>query len=307
MRNYIGHRKLYYCISGTLVVAAIAAIILFGFRLGIDFKSGSLWEVKIPNTTINNVKTFFISTLHQNVETVAYDSQSETYSITTEVISEATRQQYLTQLQNQFGGGVQDVSFSSVSPVVSAQLEQNAIWAIILVLVFISLFVAFAFRKVSRPVSSWKYGLLTLTTLFHDVVIPAGLYSVLSRYLGIAADSNFLVALLVVMGFSVHDTIVVFDRVRENLVKFRGREDFAAIVNRSINETMRRSLSTSFTLILVLLAIYLLGPLSLKYFVLTMLVGTTVGAYSSIFIASPLLVTWNNWKTGKQKKGQSKN
>jgi preprotein translocase subunit SecF len=217
------------------------------------------------------------------------------------VISETSRQQYLTQLETKFGSGVQDVSFSSVSPTISAQLEQNAIWAIILVLVFISLFISFAFRKVSQPISSWKYGVLTLITLFHDVVIPAGLYAVLGKYLGVAADSNFLVALLVVMGFSVHDTIVVFDRVRENLVKYRGREDFGSIVNRSINETIRRSISTSFTLILVLLAIYLLGPLSLKYFVLTILVGTTVGAYSSILIASPLLVTWNNWRNKKQK------
>ncbi len=301
MINYVGHRKIYYWISGVLVVASLASILLFGFRLGIDFKSGSLWEVKVPNTTLGTVKDFFTSTLHQNVQSVALDSQSGTYSITTDVITEATRQQYLTQLQTKFGSGVQDVSFSSVTPTISSQLEHNAILAIVFVLVFISLFIAFAFRKVSQPVSSWKYGTLTLLTLFHDVVIPAGLYSILGRYLGVAADSNFLVALLVVMGFSVHDTIVVFDRVRENLVKFRGREDFGSIVNRSINETFRRSVSTSFTLILVLLAIYFLGPVSLKYFVLTILVGTTVGAYSSILIASPLLVTWNDLKNRKRK------
>ncbi|MCL4405118.1 protein translocase subunit SecF [Patescibacteria group bacterium] len=302
MINYVGHRKIFYCISGLLVIVAIAAICLWGFRLGIDFRSGSLWEVKIPDTNIQGVKDFFASTLHQDVQTVAFDSKSGTYSITTDVITEATRQQYLSQLETSFGSGVQDVSFATVSPTVSSQLGQEAIIAIVLVLVFISLYVAFAFRKVSQPVSSWKYGTLTLTTLFHDVVIPAGLYAVLGRFLGVTADSNFLVALLVVMGFSVHDTIVVFDRVRENLVKYRGREEFGAIVNRSVNETMRRSLSTSFTLILVLLAIYLLGPLSLRYFVLTILVGTTVGAYSSIFIASPMLVTWNNLGKGKTKR-----
>lgn len=302
MINYVGHRRIFYCISGVLVVAAITAICLWGFRLGIDFKSGSLWEVKIPNTSIQGVENFFVSDLHQNVQTVAFDAKSGTYSITTDVITEATRQQYLSQIQNHFGSGVEDVSFSTVSPTISNQLAQNAIIAILLVLVFISLFVAFAFRKVSQPVSSWKYGTLTLTTLFHDVVIPAGLYAVLGRYLGVTADSNFLVALLVIMGFSVHDTIVVFDRVRENLIKYRGREEFGAIVNRSIGETMRRSISTSFTLILVLLSIYLFGPLSLRYFVLTILVGTTVGAYSSIFIASPLLVTWNSLSKGKTKK-----
>lgn len=302
MINYVGYRKIYYSISLILVVIAIAAIAVFKFQLGIDFKSGSLWEVQIPNSNPTVVENYFTNTLHQNVDSIAVDSQTNTYSITMNVISEQTRQQYLTDLESQFGSGVQDVSFSSVSPTISSQLEQNAIWAIVLALVFISLFIAFAFRKVSQPVSSWKYGSLALLTLFQNILISAGFYSILGKYLGVAADSNFLVALLVVAGFSVHDTIVVFDRVRENLVKYRGKEDFAAIVNRSINETMRRSVSTSFTLILVLLAIYFLGPLSLKYFVLTILVGTTVGAYSSIFIASPLLITWNSWSNPGKKK-----
>ena len=168
--------------------------------------------------------------------------------------------------------------------------------AIVFVLVGISLYIAFAFRKVSRPISSWKYGLVTLITLMHNVAIPAGMMAVLSRYYGVAIDTNFVVALLVVMGFSVHDTIVVFDRIRENIVRSRHDIGFNEIINRSVRETMRRSINTSLTLILVLLALYFMGPVSLKYFILTMLVGTTVGIYSSIFVASPLLTLFDRRK-----------
>ena len=164
----------------------------------------------------------------------------------------------------------------------------------IFVILGISFYVAFAFRKVYQPVSSWVYGLITLLTLFHDVVIPAGLLALLGHYARIEIDSNFVVALLVVMGFSVHDTIVVFDRIRENLLLDRGKTAFSELVNRSINQTMARSVNTSLTLIFVLLAIYFVGPVSLHYFVLTLLVGVTTGIYSSIFVASPLLVIWHN-------------
>ncbi len=300
MINFIKYRNLFFWVSGVLVVAGIVATALFGFRLGIDFTSGSLWQLKIPNTDANTVNNYFTSTLRVETSNVSYDSQSQIYAVTSKEISDQSRQQYLGELKQRFGDGVQDVDFWNVSPSVSQELRQNAVMAIVFVLVGISLYVAFAFRKVSRPVSSWKYGIITLLTLAHDVIIPAGLYAVLGKYLGIAADTNFMVALLVVMGFSVHDTIVVFDRIRENLIIYRGKETLSEIVNRSINETIRRSISTSFTLVLVLLALYFLGPLGLKFFVLTILVGTIVGAYSSIFIASPLLTVWQKFSERKR-------
>ncbi|MEK7641173.1 MAG: protein translocase subunit SecF, partial [Patescibacteria group bacterium] len=159
-----------------------------------------------------------------------------------------------------------------------------------LVLLAISLYVAFAFRKVSKPVSSWKYGIITLITLFHDALVPAGMFAVLGRLLNLEVDTNFVVAILVVVGFSVHDTIVVFDRIRENL-RIAGSNvgDFSSLVNSSINQTFARSINTSLTLILTLVALYFLGPAALQYFVLTILVGVVMGTYSSIFIASPLL------------------
>jgi preprotein translocase subunit SecF len=300
MVNFIKYRSLFFWISGILIAASITAVLIFGFRLGIDFTSGSLWQLKIPATNANAVNTFFTSTLHVETANVSYDPQSQTYSVTSKEITDQSRQQYLEELKQHFGDGVENVDFWNVSPAVSQELKRNAIIAIILVLFGISLYVAFAFRKVSRPVSSWKYGFITLLTLAHDVIIPAGLYAVLGKYLGVAADTNFMVALLVVMGFSVHDTIVVFDRIRENLIIYRGKEDFSGIVNRSVNETLRRSVSTSFALILVLIALFFMGPSSLKFFVLTILVGTLVGTYSSIFIASPLLVVWQKLSERKR-------
>jgi preprotein translocase subunit SecF len=184
----------------------------------------------------------------------------------------------------------QELSFQSISPSVGANLRNDAIIAIILVLIGISLYIAFAFRKASRPISSWKYGWITLLTLFHDVAIPAGLLAILGHFRNVQIDSDSIVALLVVMGFSVHDTIVVFDRIRENLLNHRGKMPFSTIINDSVNQTLARSINTSLTLILVLLSLYFVGPADLQYFVLTLLVGVTTGIYSSIFIASPALV-----------------
>jgi len=161
----------------------------------------------------------------------------------------------------------------------------------LLVLLGISLYIAFAFRRVSRPVSSWKYGIITLLTLFHDALIPAGLMALLGWLYGAEVGINFIVAILVVMGFSVHDTIVVFDRIRENIqLEKNSNSGFAELVNKSVLQTFARSINTSLTLVLVLLALYFLGADSLRNFILIILVGVVVGTYSSIFVASPLLV-----------------
>lgn len=157
----------------------------------------------------------------------------------------------------------------------------------------ISLYIAFAFRHASKAVSSWKYGLVALFTLVHDVLVPAGVFAYLGSRLDLVIDTNFIVALLLVMGFSVHDTIVVFDRIRENIVKSR-HVKMDAIVNKSVNETLARSINTSLTLVVVLLALFFMGPASQKFFVLTMLIGTITGTYSSIFMASPMLSLFRN-------------
>jgi len=203
-------------------------------------------------------------------------------------ISETTHQALLSSLQEKFGN-VEELQFSSIGPVIGSELRRKSITAFLLILLGISLFVAFAFRKASYPVSSWKYGVVTLVTLFHDVIIAAGFFAALSWITGAELDINIVVAMLVIMGFSVHDTIVVFDRIRENVLLSEGKGEFEDIVNSSVKQTLTRSINTSLTLVVVLISLYIFGAGTLRDFTLLILVGTIVGTYSSIFLASPFL------------------
>lgn len=286
------HKNYFLIGSILLILLGGATVAVFGFKLGIDFTSGSLWQIKIPNVTPVDVRDAFRTDLGIEEVGLSYDSETQTYSISFKEITDAERQTYLGILKQKFGEGVESLDFWTISPVVSQELKRKAILAIALVALAISLYIAFAFRKVSRPISSWKYGVVTLFTLVHDVAIPAGLFAILGKTIGATVDTNFVVALLFVMGFSVHDTIVVFDRVRENLILFRDKMKLDEIVNQSILQTLHRSINTTLTLVLVLLAIYFFGPESIKLFILTILVGTVAGAYSSILVASPLLALW---------------
>ncbi len=292
MFNVLKYKNYFLGFSATLVVAAWVCIAIFGLRPGIDLKGGTEWQFTVAQSGV---------TAAQVQEAIASAEQDRNVQVTAEsdgsflvklpAVSEAEHQADLVTLTGKFGK-VNEESFSSIGPAIGAELAVKSEWAIVFVLVAISLYIAYAFRKVSEP-KSWKYGLVTLLTLVHDVSIPAGLLAVLGILSGVEIDSNFIVALLVVMGFSVHDTIVVFDRIRENVILHRGKKtSFYDVVNTSVRETFARSVNTSFTLFLVLLALIFFGPTSLFYFVLTILVGTIFGTYSSIFVASPLLYIW---------------
>jgi preprotein translocase subunit SecF len=186
---------------------------------------------------------------------------------------------------------VSELRFESIGPAIGAELRTKAMWSLILVLVAIAVYVAYAFRKVSRPVASWKYGLITLiAALLHDVLIPLGVFAVLGKVFLVEINSAFIAAILTILGFSVHDTIVVFDRIRENLLKTGGA--FHEIVERSVNETLARSINTTITTLLPLFAIFFWGGETLKYFALALIIGLVAGTYSSIFLASPLLVVF---------------
>ncbi len=291
MLNIVGHKKIWFTISIILVGIAVLAIATYGFQESAELKGGTLWEFKIPGQTLSvaDVQNELTNNLHIADAEVNMDNGDQSFLVRFDSIDEPTHQQYLNELTTVWPS-FQELSFQSISPSVGVNLRNNSIIAIILVLIGISLYIAFAFRKASRPISSWKYGWITLITLFHDVAIPAGMLAILGHFKNVQIDSDFIVALLVVMGFSVHDTIVVFDRIRENLLNHRGKIPFSTIINNSVNQTLARSINTSLTLILVLLALYFVGPADLQYFVLTLLVGVTTGIYSSIFIASPALV-----------------
>lgn len=291
MLNIVGHKKIWFTISIILVGIAVLAIATYGFQESAELKGGTLWEFKVSgqNLSVADVQNELTDNLHINGAQVSADAGDQSFLVIFGSISETLHQQYVNELTTQWPS-FQELSFQLISPSVGANLRNDSIIAIILVLVGISLYIAFAFRKASRPISSWKYGWVTLLTLFHDVAIPAGMLAILGHFANVQIDSDIIVALLVVMGFSVHDTIVVFDRIRENLLNHRGKVPFATIINDSVNQTLARSINTSLTLILVLLSLYFVGPADLQYFVLTLLVGVTTGIYSSIFIASPALV-----------------
>jgi preprotein translocase subunit SecF len=291
--NIIGKKNIFLTISSILVLASVISIVVFGLKLGIDFTGGTLWQFKFIEKDVSKDElSNFIKTKLEVMDAIIITQPEQGFLIRSKEIDEARHQKNL-ELLNQDFGKIEELRFENIGPSIGAELQKKAITAFVLVLLAISLYIAFAFRKVSHPVSSWKYGIITLITLFHDAVIPIGLLAVLGRFLNIEIDISSTVAILVVIGFSVHDTIVVFDRVRENLkTKEIGKIEFSALVNQSVNQTIVRSINTSLTLILVLVALFFFGALSLKYFVLVILTGTVVGTYSSIFVASPLLVLW---------------
>jgi len=288
--EFVKNRKINYTISFVLIATSIVSLALFGLKPGMDFVGGSLLELNLNKIAVSSdqIKSVFAQFGINDVIVSAIGDNG--LLIRTKEISEDQHQQIIKQLTSQFPG-VEESRFESVGPAIGRELKNKSITGVVFVLLGICLYLTWAFRKVSRPMSSWKYGVVTLIALLHDVLIPAGIFALLGHLRGIEIDSNFIVALLVVLGFSVHDTIVVLDRIREKLRLMPGLE-FGSTINQSINETLSRSINTSLTLVLVLLALLLFGPASLWNFVLVLLIGTVCGTYSSIFIASPLLYEW---------------
>lgn len=303
--HIVTHRKIYYFISFLLLAASIAAIGIWGLNPGIDFKGGSVIEVeyKADRPTLEQVNAA-LSTLSLGGTSVR-PVGDKGYIVRTRHLSESERTPLLTALSLGKVGNLDEKRFDSVGPLLGKEARNKSVAAIILVLVIIVLFITFVFRKVSEPVSSWKYGLIAIFALLHDVIIPTGAFAVLGHFKGYEIDTLFITALLVILGFSIHDTIVVFDRVREHLRNRSGNTSFEQIVGDSIGETFTRSINTSLTVILTLLAMYFVGPESTKAFILALLIGIIAGTYSSIFLGSPLLVTvekWQNRNAGTKRK-----
>jgi len=293
MINIVGKRKIFYSISGALVGAGILSIFIWGLHFGIDFKGGSLIEVEFleQRPTVALVKEKIISSGLGEVS--IQPSGDKIIMLRMKDLDETAHQQILQSLES--FGQIEEKRFDSVGPVIGEELKSRAYTAIFVVLLLIILYIAFAFRHVSRPVQSWKYGAAAIIALVHDVFIPTGIFSILGHYMGIEIDLLFVTGLLTILGFSVHDTIVVFDRIRENLRKGVAKT-FEETVNVSINQTMVRSINTSLTVFLALLAIFIFGGESIKYFALLLIIGIFFGTYSSIFVASSILVSWETWR-----------
>jgi len=290
--NFTKFSLIYYIISGILIIASVVCLITFGLKFGIEFTGGSNMQLLFLDQRPANDQ---ISKQLQDFnlgEITIQPTGEKGVILKFKGIDEATHQQILDKINST--NPVEEKSFQFIGPSVGQELKNKTQISIILALLAITIYIAFAFRKVSRPISSWKYGITSLIALFHDIIIPLGMFAVLGHYYNIEITIPIIAALLTVLGFSVHDTIVIFDRIRENILR-KGMGQFEETVNYSLNQTVGRSLSTVFSTLLPLITLFFFGGDTLKYFSLALIIGITAGAYSSVFIASPLLVSWNNW------------
>lgn len=297
MLQIIQKRKYAYAFSLLLTGVSIVLIVVWGLKFGIDFKGGTLMEVRFSQNPVPQVQEVEATLLDLSLKSLTIQPTDNSGMLLRFLASdETTNDQVLakltaldpqiTQLRTDFIGGS-----------VSEQIKKNALTGIILSIIGIALYIAWAFRRVSGIVTSWEYGLGAVIALAHDIVIVIGLFVILGHYYDIEVGIPFIAALLTILGYSVNDTIVVYDRVRENLMRSSKKEHFEGIVNRSLNETLGRSVNTSLTVIITLVAIVLFGSDSIRYFGVALLAGVVFGTYSSIYIASALLVSRYTMKT----------
>lgn len=288
--NIIKHKNWLFLLSGIVIIPGLISVVLFGLKPSIDFTGGSRTELNLtiaPEQT-NDLKDY-LSSNKIPVQEVIKSAPNEVL-IRTQAISQKQKDGMVKLVQKKYPQS-SERSFETVGATIGQETELNALRAVLIASLAITLYIAFAFRKVSRPIASWKFGVCAIIALLHDILVVIGIFSILGVLFHVEIDALFITALLTVMGFSVHDTIVVFDRIRENLRK-NARLPFEEIVNNSILETMNRSLNTSLTVVLVLFMLLLFGGESTRWFIAALLIGIISGTNSSIFNASPLLVLW---------------
>jgi preprotein translocase subunit SecF len=297
----IQKRSLWLSFSTLLFIFFGLAIIIWGLKFGIDFTGGSILEVKFsstrPEVTAIQTKLSDLKLGSLTVQPVGETNISLRFQET----AKEKHDEILKRLdalvnpdaKRKEKNIVEEIRYDSVGPSVGAELKSKAVNAIFWVFVAIVIYISIAFHKVSKPVSSWKYGVSALLAMFHDVIITIGVFAVLGKFFGVEINTPFVAAVLTVLGYSIHDTIVVFDRIRENLPK--SDSDFEGTVNVSLNQTLGRSINTSLTVLLTLVSIIVFGGESIRSFALALTVGIFIGTYSSIFVASPLLVVWERF------------
>jgi len=321
--HIITYKKFYLALAAVIMLTSLTIVLTLGFKPSIEFTGGSLTEVTYSNlpdkTVVEEAVTAigFISSVRYSKTDVG-----EGYLVSTRDLAEEERALLASTLTG-LSEGSEITRFTSIGPVIGQELKDKAVWAVGAILLLTICYVAFAFAGIGWPVSSWVYGFITIFVLLHDILVPMAAMSLLGYFLGAQADVLFVTVLLTILGYSVNDTIVIFDRIREKLKEFRtetkkkvkvlGGADqeevtytlnkpFGEIVGQAIMETLARSINTSLTVVFALLALYIFGSSVTQTFVLILLVGVVAGAYSSIFIASPLLVLYEEWHTRKNKK-----
>ena len=296
--QFMKYKWLYFGVSLLVTLPGLFSLLTSGLKLSIDFTGGSLLELQASQSA--QISHFFTVAENQGLELASVQPSSDhTYLLRLKPISQDQADKLKQELAATLGQ-VTETRFETVGPTIGAELTRKAILAVVVASIFIIVYITWSFKTIPRPYSSWKFGASAVIALLHDVLIVVGLYSLFGRLFGVEIDALFVTALLTVIGFSVHDTIVVFDRIRENLGKY-SEFPFEELVNHSLLQTLGRSLSTSLTVVFVLLALLLFGGASIRNFVLALLVGIISGTYSSIFNASPLLVVWNKIQNKSRK------
>ncbi|MDO8637987.1 MAG: protein translocase subunit SecF [Candidatus Daviesbacteria bacterium] len=283
------YKAIYFIFSLLVILPGLYYLFTSGLKLGIDFTGGALLEYQFnKKVNANELRQQIIS---QGIEVGQITpSLDNIYIIRTKLLEQKKIDQLKSSLSSKFGP-INERRIEFVGPVIGAELQQKAIIGVILASVVIVLYLAFSFRKIPKPQSSWRFGITAVVALIHDILIVIGMFAIFGKFLGVEIDTLFVTSLLTVIGFSVHDTIVVFDRIRENLIKHMGKK-FTEVVNLSILQTLGRSLNTSLTVVFVLLALFLFGGETLRWFVVALLIGVISGTYSSIFNATAILVWW---------------
>jgi len=302
MINFVEKRKISFFVSGILLLASIVCLFSFGLKLGLDFTGGSLMEVSFtsPRPSVDEI----VTTIRPlNIGSVVAQPTGENgFLLRMPFLTEQQHQLVLEEMRKKFdvdrsfdgSPTVREERYETIGPSVSSQLKKRSWQAAVGVIVVIILYVAYSFRKVSKPVASWKYGVAAIAASAHDVLITLGILAVLGKTHGIELTVPIVVALLTILGYSVNDTMVAFDRIRENLLK-RGSRDFDEVVNLALNETIARSINTSFTGLIAIFMLWVLGGESIQPFAFTLFIGIFLATLSSIFVTSPLLVSWHHW------------
>jgi len=285
--KFLKFAKIYFIFTGILIILSVIALVMYGLNWGIEFVGGSVVQAKYISTAPTQES---ISELGLENFTLRLD-QDNVITLRMPDVDQELKDKVNDFFYNSSLIDKDSISFESISPIIGGETKTKALRAIILSIIAIILYVAFVFRKVSRPIRSWQYGIATVIALIHDVLIPIGVFAYLGHFYNIEFSIPILTALLTIFGYSVNDTVVVFDRIRENLIRHKA-DDFKEIVDLSLNQTWIRSLNTSVTTLLVLFAIYFFGGISLNFFSLALIIGVIAGTYSSMFLASTLLVEW---------------
>ncbi len=295
MINIIKHRYLYFAISLVVILPGMAALLAWGLPTGIDFSGGSYLEIRVDNTLPDTEGVLAIFAEQGFTDTKIQTSGNDILIIRSKAMDEGTLGTIISEIESRYNTNVELNRFESVGPTIGKEVAQRAAGAVGLASLGILIYITYAFRGVKH---AHRYGIAAILAMLHDVVVVLGVEAILGHFLGWEADALFLTALLTVIGFSVHDSIVVFDRIREN-ARLQRKQPFETVVNTSIIQTFARSINTQLTVMLTLLSLVLFGGSTIRHFVLILLIGVFSGTYSSIFNASPILVVWENkeWKT----------